>query len=143
MRARLAGFTAVAVMALLCMTGVALAKSVKATAPIQKGNEFCDFNDEAAPVLGTVKLKRTGNEVTVKWKITAAEPNAEYYPAMFSAETCVEDGAFFAVTTNKKGKAKATATYVVGAGEKVFQVAFTKASPFGFNLTPPVTLPMP
>jgi hypothetical protein len=133
-----------AVASLVLATGVAAAKSTKAKAPIQKENEFCG-NDVGATVIGTASFKRTGNSVTVTYKLTGGLPTTEYTVELWEGKppgvSCFPPfGTVAKFTTNKKGKGVGKGTIVVPAGATRF-FATGNNTTNGFNDSLAVTLP--
>ena len=123
MKARMGGIAAIAAIGLLCMAGVASAKSSKATAPVQLGNDFCNNNEPEDPVIGTIKFKRTGNEVVMK---VVTDRRGTQYPVLRFAvrgPSCEFIGTPILIETNKKGKGKGTGSVTVPEGDTTFQGA--------------------
>ncbi len=143
MKTRLVGFTAVAVFSLLCMGGVASArtKTYKAKAVIQKGDPFCNSTEPTPTVMGTVKFKRTGNTVTITVTLTHGAPNTSYYGELASSLSCTGLGPSVELTTNSHGKGKKSGSQEVQEAEKEFFVGVYPITAFEPNVTPPVTLP--
>lgn len=146
MKARLWAFTVIATICLMSMGGVASAKSVKASAPFQKGNGFCNVNEPGDPILGTVKLQRTGNTVKMTAKLTGASPDTRYSVSLFfpniKALECEVLGAPIEITTNKMGKGKGSGIVVVAAEDKEFSAQLLDLQTDGIEAdTPPVSLP--
>jgi hypothetical protein len=110
----------------------AFAKSVKATAPIQEGNGFCGSNEEADPVIGTVKFTRTGNTVKFAVKLAKGLPNTKYGVdiAARPCELLTRTGEF---TTNKKGIGHSKGSIEVPSEDTEF---FADIDPNGFAAPP-------
>lgn len=161
---RLGLAAAIAVIVVLCISGVALAqpfrtrahsqagrsglrlaKSYKATAPIQKGKGiYCETSYPDLPVLGTVKFKRTGNRVNVKTVLTAGSPDTEYAVELENVLPAPERCPYFqigTIKTNAKGKGKDTAIVEVSADETEFEVFVVNSKTGEESSTPPVSLP--
>jgi hypothetical protein len=140
MKGRMAAFAALLLTALLCMGGVASAKSVKAKAPIQGGNKFCGKNETGDPVWGTVTFKRVGNSVTVKVKMNGGPPSTFFEVALYG-NGCQSLGALASFTTSATGTGKAKATWTVPEGDTEFFADLFEPGPFLANDTPYVSLP--
>ena len=146
MKTRLGGLMAVAMISLLCTSGVASAKSLKAIAPFQEGNATCGLSEPFLPEIGTVKWKRTGNELTMKVKLTKGVPEKPYYATVL-VNGCEFYGTYIVFTTNKKGKGKGSATFEIPEGDTEFFANVWRndlpGTPSEFNNTPYVSLPKP
>jgi hypothetical protein len=123
--------------------GVAYAKSTKAKAPIQKENAQCG-NDTGGTVIGTASFKRTGNSVTVTYKLTGGLPTTEYTVELWEGKppgvSCFPPfGTVAKFTTNKKGKGVGKGTIVVPEGATRF-FATGNNTTNGFNDSLAVTL---
>jgi hypothetical protein len=141
---RLSRVTVLAVIALLCVTGVASAKSFKAKAPIQSEKPFnCNTNYSELPVIGSVAFKRTGNLLDMKVKVMGLAPDTAYEVTLYLTNLgCPYFAAPIQFTTNAKGKGKGAGSTEVPAEATEFEADIvnvnTREEP---GATPPVSLP--
>jgi hypothetical protein len=145
-KTRFGQVTAIAAIVLLTTTGVASAQSVKATDPIQKGQfVYCDTgNHPEAPVLGTVKLKRTGNLVSIKTKLTGLAPNTTYSIQLFAVhprESCPNFGTVVTIATNAKGNGRGAGAVEVPAADTEFELGLYRPNGEEEGTAPRVFLP--
>ena len=146
---RLGGLFVLAVTAMGCTSGVALASgsnsargaaqhaaaasSVKGEVPIQGGAGSCGALEPGDPVLGTVKLSLNGKTgiLKIKTKMTAGIASESYGVYLFGPE-CSYLGQVGEFLTNVKGHGKNKAEVSVGGEAEVFlDVAPTVDGPFG------------
>ena len=111
------------------------AKSVKATAVIESHDADCG-NDSGGASIGKAEYKRTGNNVSVKYKLTAGLPSTTYTVTLWqwtsndSGCNSLELGSVGRVTTSKKGKGVRAGTVSIPA---TVDHIFATGTAAGFN----------
>jgi hypothetical protein len=121
---------------------VASAKTVHATAPVQKGNGSCGANQPADPVIGSAKWKRSGNKVSLSVNLTNGRANTGYSVDVVENHcNSVVGLKLINFKTNAKGKGKGTATFEVPGAAKEFFANVYPTGQFELNETPSVSLP--
>jgi hypothetical protein len=108
-------------------------------ADIQQGNYFCGADLSTLPVIGFAKYQRSGETVSVKFRLKSARPDHTYYISLWTRCSPLSALPGVAVTTNKKGVANVNLSVDVPLAITLVHATAYSSSTF-YDNTPAVTL---
>ena len=122
----------------LVLSGVALSTQVKgagaltttANANVEYGNANCGDPVLGAPVIGTVRFLRSGDQVMLRYVMTAGDATTDYDVHLFDADTCALLGRLGSFATDAAGAGRFTSTRVAVAGTTRFYAVARDTSTF-------------
>jgi hypothetical protein len=136
---RVARAVALVVLALGVWQGVALAGATgeHATVPVQQFNSFCG-SDSGGTVIGSVRFTRSGDKLTVAFKLKGALGKTHYAITLWDGSDCSQIAELGDVYTTANGKGSRTFHTTVGGQSQFFASGHDGSH---YNDTLIVTLP--
>ncbi len=112
----------------------AAALSTAANADVQYGNNNCGDLVMGAPVIGTVRFVRNGDQVQLRYVMSAGDANTQYAVHLFDADTCGSFGKVASFATNGAGVGRSASRLVsVAASDRFYAVAFDTSNFVGLS----------
>jgi hypothetical protein len=122
----------------LLLTGVTVASHAPAAgaldgtaeADVQYGNGNCGNLVMGAPVIGSVRFLRSGDQLTLRYVMTNGDANTAYAVHLYDADTCGSFGKVGSFTSNAAGVGRTVSRRVSVAGSDRFYAAAIDLSTF-------------
>jgi hypothetical protein len=112
----------------------ASALSTIADANVEYGNNNCGDPILGAPVIGTVRFLRSGNQLMLRYVMVAGDANTQYSVHLFDADTCASLGKVASFTTDAAGVGRSTSRPVlVGGSTRFYAIAFDTSNFVGLT----------
>lgn len=112
----------------------AAALGTAANADVQYGNNNCGDLVMGAPVIGTVRFVRSGDQLQLRYVMSAGDADTAYAVHLFDADTCGSFGKVASFTTNAAGVGRSTSRAVFVAGsDRFYAIAYDTSNFVGLT----------
>ena len=121
----------VAVFVILTLAGTMVAAQAptagalngSAQVDVQYGNNTCGGVVMGAPVIGSVRFVRVGDQLTFRYVMDMGDPNTDYAVHVFDGDTCTSLGKVGSFSTDAAGAGRTVSRGVNVAGRDRFYAA--------------------
>jgi hypothetical protein len=124
-RALVAAFVALVSAGTMAATQASSASALNGSAQVdvQYGNHTCGGVVMGAPVIGSVRFVRAGDQLTFRYVMDMGDPNTDYAVHLFDGDTCASLGKVGSITTDAAGVGRTVSRRVNVAGRDRFYAA--------------------
>lgn len=101
-----------------------------AVADVQYGNNACGGLVMGAPVIGSVRFVRTGDQLVFRYVMTNGDANTTYVVHLYDADTCTSMGKVGSFATDRTGAGRTVSRRTNVAGHSSFYAAAIDVSTY-------------